>query len=110
MNSEGVSSVSRRSVEGVGGRLERSSSSTQGVFMPKGIDEDMDCVAPKCHCGVYIMLYMSKTANKPNRLFFGCLFFKKARLPHCKFFLWLDRHTEQLGKIGAITYQKILKM
>ncbi|MED6174042.1 hypothetical protein PIB30_065172 [Stylosanthes scabra] len=104
MNSEGVSSGSRRSTRGVGGRSERSSSSTHGVFMPNGVDEDSDGVAPKCRCGVYVVLYMSKTVNNPNRLFFGCPFFKKARLPHCKFFLWLDRHTEQLRKIGAITY------
>ncbi|MED6163690.1 hypothetical protein PIB30_082471 [Stylosanthes scabra] len=104
MNCEGASSGSRRSAGGVGGRSERSSSSTQGVFMPNGVDEDRDGVAPKCCCGVYAVLYMSKTANNPNRLFFGCPFFKKARLPHCKFFLWLDRHTEQLGKTGAIAY------
>ncbi|MED6111217.1 hypothetical protein PIB30_050436 [Stylosanthes scabra] len=104
MNSEGVSSGSRRSAGGVGGRSERSSSSTQGVFMPNGADEDRDGVAPKCRCEVYAVLYMFKTANNPNMLFFDCPFFKKARWPHCKFFLWLDRHTEQLGKIGAIAY------
>ncbi|MED6203254.1 hypothetical protein PIB30_113704, partial [Stylosanthes scabra] len=98
MHSEGVSSVSKRSAGGVSGRSERSS--TQGVFVPNGV-EDRAGVAPKCHCGVYAVLYMSRTTNNPNRLFFGCPFFKNARLSHCKFFLWLDKHTEQLAKIGA---------
>ncbi|MED6156044.1 hypothetical protein PIB30_010965 [Stylosanthes scabra] len=100
MESEGMSSGPRGSADGVQGRSERSSSSTQGVFLSKGV-KDRDGVAPKCHCGVYAVLYMSKTANNPNRLFFGCPFFK-ARLPHCKFFCWLDRHTKQLEKIGNV--------
>ncbi|MED6198828.1 hypothetical protein PIB30_070179, partial [Stylosanthes scabra] len=103
MESEGVSSGSRGSAGGLACRSERSSSATHGVFLLKGV-EDRDGVAPKCHCGVYVVLYMSKTANNPNRLFFGCPFFKKARLPHCQFFLWLDKHTEQLGKAGEIKY------
>ncbi|MED6123688.1 hypothetical protein PIB30_051507, partial [Stylosanthes scabra] len=101
MESEGMSSGPRGSAGGVGRRSERSSSSTQGVFLPKGV-EDRDGLAPKCHCGVYAVLYMSKTANNPNRLFCGCPFFMKARLPHCKFFCWLDRHTKQLEKIGNV--------
>ncbi|MED6120266.1 hypothetical protein PIB30_019249 [Stylosanthes scabra] len=73
MHSEGVSSVSKRSAGGVSGRSERSS--TQGVFVPNGV-EDRAGVAPKCHCGVYAVLYMSRTTNNPNRLFFGCPFFR----------------------------------
>ncbi|MED6198735.1 hypothetical protein PIB30_069384 [Stylosanthes scabra] len=71
--------------------------------MPNGVDEDRDGVAPKCRCGVYAVLYVSKTAKDPYRLFFGYQFFR-ARLPQCKFFLWLDRHTEKLGKIDSSTY------
>ncbi|MED6136856.1 hypothetical protein PIB30_059694 [Stylosanthes scabra] len=99
MDCHRVSSGSIGSAGRGAGRSARSSSSTQGVFLPKGI-EDKEGVAPKCHCGVYAVLYMSKTTNNPNRLFFGCPFFKKAGLPHCKFFLWLDRHTEHLAKRG----------
>ncbi|MED6200581.1 hypothetical protein PIB30_086627 [Stylosanthes scabra] len=101
MHSEGVSSVLKRIVGGVSGRMERSSLSTQGVFVPNGV-EDRDGVAPKCHCRVYAILYMSRTTNNPNRLFFGCRSSRMlARLSHCKFFLWLNKHTEQLAKIGA---------
>ncbi|MED6122263.1 hypothetical protein PIB30_038204 [Stylosanthes scabra] len=81
MESEGVSSGSRGSAGRLGCRSERSSLATYGVFLPKGV-EDRDGVAPKCHYGVYA----------------------KARLPHCQFFLWLDKHTEQLGKAGEIKY------
>ncbi|MED6128342.1 hypothetical protein PIB30_096798, partial [Stylosanthes scabra] len=75
MECDRVSSGSIRSAGGGAGRSARSSSSTQGVFLPNGI-EDKEGVAPKCHCGVYAVLYMSKTTNNPNRLFFGCPFFK----------------------------------
>ncbi|MED6173002.1 hypothetical protein PIB30_055287 [Stylosanthes scabra] len=88
----GVSSNSRRS-DGAG-RSEHSSG-TQRVFVGK-VGEDWDGVAPKCRCGVYAILYRSKTRSNPNRLFFGCPFFKTST-PHCKFFLWLDVHTAQLG-------------
>ncbi|MED6155323.1 hypothetical protein PIB30_004342 [Stylosanthes scabra] len=64
---------------------------------------DTDGVAPKCYCMVYAVLHMSKTANNTTRLFFGCPFFKKSRCPHYKSFLWLDRHTEQLERIDAVT-------
>ncbi|MED6112656.1 hypothetical protein PIB30_063586 [Stylosanthes scabra] len=86
MESDGAASSSRRS--------ERSSS-TQGVYAPR-LGEQMDGVAPKCSCGAYAILYLSKTVNNPNRLFFGCPFFK-GRLPHCRFFMWLDRYTAKLG-------------
>ncbi|MED6153591.1 hypothetical protein PIB30_103585 [Stylosanthes scabra] len=97
MESQGVSSGSRRTAGGGDGRSDRSSSSTQGVFIAK-VGDDKDGVVLKCHCGVFAILYLSKTASNPNRLFFGCPFFK-ARLAHCKFFIWLDRHTEKFGKV-----------
>ncbi|MED6212031.1 hypothetical protein PIB30_079260 [Stylosanthes scabra] len=96
MESEGVSLGSKRSVGS--GKSERSSS-TRGVFAAK-VREGRYGAAPTCHFGVYVILYLSKTANNRNRLFFGFPFFKD-RLPHCKFFLWHDRHTEKLGKIEA---------
>ncbi|MED6203336.1 hypothetical protein PIB30_114541, partial [Stylosanthes scabra] len=91
---DGVSSGSRRS--GSGRRGERSSASTQGFFDAK-VGNERDGAASKCNCGVYAVLYLSKTANNPNRLFFGCPFFK-IRHNHCKFFLWLDRHLTKFGK------------
>ncbi|MED6143741.1 hypothetical protein PIB30_008688 [Stylosanthes scabra] len=99
MESQGVSSGSRRSAGGVDGRAERSSSSTQGVFLASEGD-NKDGVAPKYRCGVYAILYMARTARNPNRLFFGCPFFKKASVAHCKYFVWLDRHIEKLGISG----------
>ncbi|MED6111343.1 hypothetical protein PIB30_051494 [Stylosanthes scabra] len=95
MESEGVFSGSARSVSG--GRSRRSSS-TQGVYAAK-VGDDKDGANSKCMCGVYAVLYMSKTANNPNRLFFGCPFFK-AGLQNCNFFLLLDRHTERIKKNG----------
>ncbi|MED6205304.1 hypothetical protein PIB30_016489 [Stylosanthes scabra] len=97
MENGGVSSRSRGSAGGAVGRSERSSSSTQGVFLPDGV-KDSDGVAPKCHCGVYVVLYMSRTSSNPNRLFFGCPFFKKAEFPHCRSFRWLDKHIELLAR------------
>ncbi|XP_052109918.1 uncharacterized protein LOC127741473 [Arachis duranensis] len=54
--------------------------------------EEKDDIAPTCKCGVYIILYKSRTTTNPNRLFFGCPFFKLKNSSHCKFFLWLDDH------------------
>ncbi|XP_057727780.1 uncharacterized protein LOC130947374 [Arachis stenosperma] len=48
-------------------------------------------VAPRCHCGTYAILFQSSTAGNPNRLFFGCSYFKTAS-PHCKYFAWLDEY------------------
>ncbi|MED6176108.1 hypothetical protein PIB30_084732 [Stylosanthes scabra] len=73
MESDGAAS-SQRCSSGGGGRSDRSSS-TQGVYIPI-VGEERDGVAPKCHCRVYATLYLSKTASKPNRLFFGCPFFR----------------------------------
>ncbi|MED6174763.1 hypothetical protein PIB30_072124 [Stylosanthes scabra] len=86
MESESAATSSRR--------RERSSS-TQGVNVPR-FREEMSGVAPKCRCGVYAILYLSKTVSNPNRLFFGCPFFK-GRLPHCKFFMWLDQYIAKMG-------------
>ncbi|MED6113278.1 hypothetical protein PIB30_069324, partial [Stylosanthes scabra] len=79
MESQGMSSGSRRCAGGGDGWSEKSSSSTQGAFQTNAGDKK-DRVAPKCHCGVHAILYLSKTANNPNRLFFGCPFFKASIL------------------------------
>ncbi|MED6126843.1 hypothetical protein PIB30_082418 [Stylosanthes scabra] len=102
MESEGGSSASRRSAGG--GRGDRSSAETQGFFAAK-VGHERDGAAPKCHCGVYAVLYLSKTSNNPNRLFFGCSFFK-IRLNHCKFFLWLDQHAANIERVAD---RKIVK-
>ncbi|MED6159892.1 hypothetical protein PIB30_046482 [Stylosanthes scabra] len=94
MDSDGVASSQRRSTGA--GRSDRSSS-TQGVHVPTPGDERPGEVAPKCHCGVYAIPYLSRTKSNPNRLFFGCPFFK-ARLTHYKFFMWLDVYTTRVGR------------
>ncbi|MED6213690.1 hypothetical protein PIB30_095746 [Stylosanthes scabra] len=85
MENDGVSSGSRRSGSGM-----------RGCFAAKDGNE-RDGAAPKCKCGVYAILYLSKASNNPNLLFFGCPFFK-IRSPHCNFFLWLDQHAAKFGK------------
>ncbi|MED6122706.1 hypothetical protein PIB30_042422 [Stylosanthes scabra] len=42
-------------------------------------------VALECNCGVFAILFMSSTLVNPNRLFYGCPYFKTPA-PHCKFF------------------------
>ncbi|MED6164098.1 hypothetical protein PIB30_086445 [Stylosanthes scabra] len=101
MESEGVSSGSRRSAGS--GRSERSSS-TQGVFTAK-VGDDRVGAALKCMCGVYAIQNLSRTAKNLNKLFFGCPFFK-ADLPHYKFFVWLNRHTAKLIKIGTREFEE----
>ncbi|MED6111843.1 hypothetical protein PIB30_056119 [Stylosanthes scabra] len=93
----GGSSASRRSSGGAGG--ERSSSSTQG-FVAAKVGNERDGVAPTCDCNVYAVLYLSKTVNNPDRLFFGCPFFK-IKKNHCKFFLWLDEHAAKFGRVAG---------
>ncbi|MED6108848.1 hypothetical protein PIB30_028048 [Stylosanthes scabra] len=88
--------ASSESKRGGGAAWSEQSSGTQGCFLGKSSEERDGVVAPKCHCGVYIILYKSKTISNPNRLFFGCPFFKVSN-PHCKYFLWLDKHTAKLG-------------
>ncbi|MED6195152.1 hypothetical protein PIB30_035367 [Stylosanthes scabra] len=63
MESDRAASSHRRS--GGGGRSERSSS-TQGVCVPRE-GQEREGVAPKCHCGVYTIPYLSKTEMNPNR-------------------------------------------
>ncbi|MED6219335.1 hypothetical protein PIB30_034853 [Stylosanthes scabra] len=98
MDSEGGSSKWRKSV---GGGASMSSGSTEGVFDSKCRD-DRDGVAPKCYYGVYAILYRSRTRNNPNRLFFGCPFFRQGSTPYCSFFMWLDKHCAQLGILKAV--------
>ncbi|MED6180558.1 hypothetical protein PIB30_011321 [Stylosanthes scabra] len=99
METGGGSSASRRSSGDAA--AERSSSSTQGFFVAK-VGNERDGAAPTCRCGVYVVLYLSKTANNPNRLFFGCPFFK-IRSKHCKYFLWLDEHAAKFGRPASAT-------
>ncbi|MED6127293.1 hypothetical protein PIB30_086728 [Stylosanthes scabra] len=56
-----------------------------------------DGAASKCKCGVYAILYRSKTSNNTNWLFFGCPFFK-IKHHHYDFFLWLDLHAVKFNK------------
>ncbi|RYR43010.1 hypothetical protein Ahy_A08g039438 [Arachis hypogaea] len=56
---------------------------------------DRDGVALKCFCGVYAILYKSRTASNPNRMFLGCPFFKvKERC--CRNFVWFDEHLKKI--------------
>ncbi|MED6168808.1 hypothetical protein PIB30_014930 [Stylosanthes scabra] len=93
MESEGGSSRSKKSVSSSASKY---SGSTQGVFDIKCRD-DRDGIALKCYCGAYAILYRSRTRNNPNRLFFGCPFFRQATAPYCSFFMWLDKHCMKLG-------------
>ncbi|MED6160976.1 hypothetical protein PIB30_056333 [Stylosanthes scabra] len=100
MESQGISSGLRRSTDGGDGRSDRSSSSTQGVFLAK-VGDNKDGVAPKCHCGVYAILYLSKTANNPNRLFFGCPFFKLGKIGEQKHAEETEDVDEQFAMLGV---------
>ncbi|RYR32388.1 hypothetical protein Ahy_A10g046966 [Arachis hypogaea] len=53
---------------------------------------------------MYAIFYMSKTNTNPNRLFFGCPFFK-VKQSYCKFFVWVDDH---IGRIGCMEPTKEL--
>ncbi|XP_016199167.1 uncharacterized protein LOC107640131 [Arachis ipaensis] len=77
------------------------SSSTRRVPLPPTVKcveaaEKKDKIAPTCKYGVYAILYKSRTMTNPNRLFFGCPFFKLKNPSHCKFFLWLDDHVSTI--------------
>ncbi|MED6194982.1 hypothetical protein PIB30_033706 [Stylosanthes scabra] len=85
MENDGADATSRGS---------QRSSSTQGMYLPTP-GEESDGIAPKCRCGVYAILYLSKTPTNPNRLFFGCPFFRGG-LPHCRYFLLLDEHISRV--------------
>ncbi|MED6218833.1 hypothetical protein PIB30_030276 [Stylosanthes scabra] len=67
MESDGGSSTSRQSAGGGGGG--QRSSSTQGFFTAK-VGNERDRATLKYHCGVYAVLYLSKTSRNPDRLFF----------------------------------------
>ncbi|MED6208974.1 hypothetical protein PIB30_050098 [Stylosanthes scabra] len=43
---------------------------------------------------------LGRTSTNPNRLFFGCPFFKVS-IPHCKYFLWLDKLTSKVGAVSG---------
>ncbi|XP_020970027.1 uncharacterized protein LOC110268315 [Arachis ipaensis] len=83
MAANGGSSTSRRSRRGV--RKENSASSSDPCVMHDG--DLKDDVAPRCFCGVYAIMYMSRTISNPNRVFLGCPFYKENQ-PHCKFFFF----------------------
>ncbi|MED6177938.1 hypothetical protein PIB30_102872 [Stylosanthes scabra] len=48
-------------------------------------------LAREFNCGAYAILFMSSTLGNPNRLFYGCPYFKTPAL-HCKYFAWLDEY------------------
>ncbi|MED6216084.1 hypothetical protein PIB30_004109 [Stylosanthes scabra] len=54
-------------------------------------------IAPECNCGTYAILFMSSTCGNPNRLFYGCPYFKTPA-PHCGFFKWLDEYVACCGQ------------
>ncbi|RYR46831.1 hypothetical protein Ahy_A07g032671 [Arachis hypogaea] len=72
MATKGASSTSRRSVSGV--RQKKSGSSSVPFALHAG--DGNDAVVPRCFCGVYAIMYMSKTVSNPNRIFLGCPFYK----------------------------------
>ncbi|MED6225509.1 hypothetical protein PIB30_094416 [Stylosanthes scabra] len=53
-------------------------------------------LAPECNCEAYAILFMSLTLENPNRLFYGCPYFKTPAL-HCNFFAWLDEYVASCG-------------
>ncbi|MED6123261.1 hypothetical protein PIB30_047483 [Stylosanthes scabra] len=94
MENDGGASSNSRCSRGPPRSRSEQSSETQGCFVGN-VGEEKDGVASKCWCGVYAILYRSRTVSNPNRLFFGCPFFK-ANIPHCKYFKWLDEHLAEL--------------
>ncbi|MED6108206.1 hypothetical protein PIB30_021342 [Stylosanthes scabra] len=102
MESDGCRSASRQSGGSSAGAEQ--SSSTQGIFTAK-VSKEWDGAAPKCHCRVYAVLYLSKTSKNPNRLFFGCPFFKIS-FQYWNFFLWLDHHTVKFEKKNDLNVVK----
>ncbi|MED6146696.1 hypothetical protein PIB30_036932 [Stylosanthes scabra] len=60
-------------------------------------------LAPECNCGTFAILFMSSTLGNPNRLFYGCPYFKTPA-PHCKYFVWLDDYVascdEEVRKVA----------
>ncbi|RYQ92045.1 hypothetical protein Ahy_B09g098148 [Arachis hypogaea] len=103
MASKRASSTSRRSVSGV--RQENSASSLVPCVVHAG--DVNDAVAPRCFCGVYAIMYMSRTVSNPNRIFLGCPFYN-GKEPHCKFFVWVDEHLARIGSNGCISDKRHL--
>ncbi|RYR01825.1 hypothetical protein Ahy_B06g080690 [Arachis hypogaea] len=97
MAANGALATSRRSRRGV--REENFASSSDPCVVHDG--DLKDDVAPRCFCGVYAIMYMSKTISNPNRVFLCCPFYKGNQL-HCKFFLWVDEHLARMGSNGCI--------
>ncbi|QHO08019.1 uncharacterized protein DS421_14g468840 [Arachis hypogaea] len=46
---------------------------------------------PKCLCGLYAIISISRTRKNLSRLFFGYPLYKE-KLPHCKFFAWVHQN------------------
>ncbi|XP_020975155.1 uncharacterized protein LOC110270352 [Arachis ipaensis] len=97
MAANGASATSRRSRRRVS--EENSASSLDPCVVHDG--DLKDDVAPRCFCGVYAIMYMSRTISNPNRVFLGCPFYKENQ-PHCKFFLWVDEHLARIRSSGYI--------
>ncbi|XP_057755586.1 uncharacterized protein LOC130974747 [Arachis stenosperma] len=77
-------------------------SSTQRVRLPSHIrcmeaGDEKDDITLMCRCGVYAVLYKSRTPTNPNQLFLGCPFFKLKNSSHYKFFVWIDDHVAKIG-------------
>ncbi|QHO44706.1 uncharacterized protein DS421_6g173020 [Arachis hypogaea] len=96
-NANGASATSRRSHRGV--REEDSASSSDPYVLYDG--DLKDDIARRCFCGVYAIMYMSRTSRNPKRVFMGCPFYK-GNQPHCKFFLWVDEHLARIGSSGCV--------
>ncbi|MED6159607.1 hypothetical protein PIB30_043812 [Stylosanthes scabra] len=103
MENEGISSGSRRSGNDL--RAERSCSST-AVFCAARVGGEVDGAAPKCYCRAYAILYLSMTMRNPNRLFFGCPYYK-GPTPHCSFFRWLDRHIAMFSRKENVKCEEV---
>ncbi|MED6133867.1 hypothetical protein PIB30_032330 [Stylosanthes scabra] len=64
-------------------------------------------LAPECNCGAYAILFMSSILGNPNRLFYGCPYFKgltnflcgQTPAPHCNFFAWFDEYVASYGAV-----------
>ncbi|RYR04247.1 hypothetical protein Ahy_B06g083885 [Arachis hypogaea] len=66
-------------------------------------------IAPKCYCGVYAIMYKSRTTSNPNRVFLGCPLFK-AKEPYCRYFVWMDEHLKKLGPWSLKPWVRWMKL
>ncbi|MED6165366.1 hypothetical protein PIB30_098900 [Stylosanthes scabra] len=64
--------------------------------------------APRCRCGAYAILSLSSTSDNPNRLFFGCQYYKTST-PHCRFFAWLDECVPSFALNRAANREEVLE-